>query len=51
MKKLCYLLICLFLVSCGSDKTASISSDPSNEISSVKVTAQSIIDQMEHREV
>ena len=47
MKKLCYLFICLFLVSCGSDKTASISSDPSNEISSVKVTAQSIIDQME----
>ena len=40
-------MICLFLVSCGSDKTASISSDPSNEISSVKVTAQSIIDRME----
>lgn len=47
MKKLCYLFICLFLVSCGSDKTASISSDPSNKISSVKVTAQSIIDKME----
>ena len=53
MKKLCYLLICLFLVSCGGDKSASISSDSSNEIpasnetSSVKVTAQSIIDQME----
>ncbi len=47
MRKLCYLLICLFLVSCGSDKTASISSDPSNEISSVQVTTQSIIDRME----
>jgi len=54
MKKLCYLFICLFLVSCGSDKTTSISSDPSNETSSastetasVKVTAQTIIDRME----
>jgi subtilisin family serine protease len=47
MKKLCYLLICLFLAACGGDKTASISSDSSNETSSLKVTAQSIIDQME----
>jgi subtilisin family serine protease len=46
MKKLCYLLICLFLVSCGSDKTANISSDPSNDISGVTVTAQTIVDRM-----
>jgi subtilisin family serine protease len=47
MKKLCYLFICLFLVSCGSDKTASISSDPSKG-ADVKITAQSVIAQMEN---
>lgn len=47
MKKLCYVLICLFLFSCGSDKTASISSEPSKGTSDIKLTAQSIVDQMD----
>ena len=51
MKKLFYLLLVFILVSCGSDKTENISSDTSNEtskeISSIKITSQSIISKME----
>ncbi|MBE0427188.1 MAG: S8 family serine peptidase [Nitrospirae bacterium] len=49
MKKLLYLFLTIFLISCGSEQTANISSDTSKEIStsSIKVTAQSIISQME----
>src|SRR4030066_2571136 len=47
MKKLFYLLMILFLAACGSEKTASISSDTSKGTSSAKITAQSIISQME----
>lgn len=47
MKKLSYLLMILFLAACGSEKTASISSDTSKDTSSAKITAQSIISQME----
>jgi subtilisin family serine protease len=48
MKKLFYLLMILFLAACGSEKTASISSDTSKDTSSAKITAQSIISQMEN---
>ncbi|MEW6417182.1 MAG: S8 family serine peptidase [Nitrospirota bacterium] len=47
MKKLFYLLMVLILASCGNEKTTSISSDTSKEISGTKITAQSIISQME----
>lgn len=51
MKKALYLFICLFLVACGSEKTAKISSDTSNTVkvtaSVIKVTAQSIISEMD----
>jgi len=51
MKKLSYLLMVFILVSCGSEKTANIFSDTSNEtskeISSIKITSQSIISKME----
>ncbi|MBM4146101.1 MAG: hypothetical protein FJ240_07475 [Nitrospira sp.] len=51
MKKAFYLFICLFLVACGSEKTAQISSDTSNSVkataSMIKVTAQSIISEMD----
>ncbi len=47
MKKLFYLLMILFLAACGNEKTASISSDTSKDTSSAKITAQSIISQME----
>src|SRR4030042_3747089 len=48
MKKLFYLLMILFLDACGSEKTASISSDTSKDTSSAKITSQSIISQMEN---
>lgn len=47
MKKLFYLLMILFFAACGSEKTANISSDTSKDTSSVKITAQSIVSQME----
>ena len=47
MKKLSYLLMILLLAACGSEKTASISSDTLKDTSSAKITAQSIISQME----
>ncbi len=43
MKKSIYILLVLLLVSCGSDKTASISSDTAKELSSSKITVQSIL--------
>ena len=42
MKKAFYLFICLFLVACGSEKTAQISSDTSKGTTDIKITAQSI---------
>ena len=48
MKKFFYLLICLTLAACGSGKTASISSDTSNGTGGIKITAQSILSQMEN---
>jgi len=42
MKKALYLFICLFLVACGSEKTAKISSDTSKGTTDIKITAQSI---------
>ena len=58
MKKLLYLFMVLILVSCGSEKAANISTDSSKvalnaakqtstEASSMKISAQSIISQME----
>jgi subtilisin family serine protease len=47
MKKFFYLLICLTLAACGSGKTANISSDTSSGTAGVKITAQSILTQME----
>ncbi len=47
MKKLSYLFFVLILVSCGNEKSANISSNPSKEAGGVKVTAQSIISQIE----
>jgi subtilisin family serine protease len=49
MKKCLYLFLTIFLISCGSEQTANFSSDTSKEIStsSIKVTAQYIISQME----
>ena len=51
MKKLFYLLLAFILVSCGSEKTTNIFLDTSNEnskeISSIKITPQSIISKME----
>jgi subtilisin family serine protease len=50
MKKLLYLFLAIFLISCGSDQTANISSDSSSSASSVKATADSIIAQMDNAE-
>ncbi len=48
MRKLLYLLICLILAACGSQKSADISSDSSKVTSSsIKMSAQSITAQME----
>jgi subtilisin family serine protease len=51
MKKSFYLLLAFILVSCGSEKTANIFLDTSNEnskeISSIKITPQSIVSKME----
>jgi serine protease len=48
MKKFFYLLICLTLAACGSGKTASVSSDTSGGIAGAKISAQSILTQMEN---
>lgn len=47
MKKLICLLLVLFVASCGSDKTASISPDTSKEVSGAKITVQSVLAKME----
>ncbi|MEF9426601.1 MAG: S8 family serine peptidase, partial [Candidatus Mariimomonas ferrooxydans] len=48
MKKVIYIFIALFLLSCGSNKTASISTETTAEISSPVVTVQSILSNMEN---
>lgn len=50
MKKLLYLFLSIFLISCGSDQITNISSDSSSSTSSVKATADSIIAQMSNAE-
>ena len=48
MRKYLYLLICLFIVGCGSQSSTNISSDTSTATSSsAKMSVQSIIAQME----
>ncbi len=47
MKKLIYMFLVLFVASCGSDKTASISTDVAKEVSSTKITVQSVLSTME----
>lgn len=47
MKKLMCLLLVLFVTSCGSDKTAGISTDTSKEVSSAKISVQSVLSAME----
>jgi subtilisin family serine protease len=47
MKKLFYLFIVLILASCGNENTANISSNTSQDISSMKISVQSILSQME----
>jgi len=46
-KKIVYLFMVLFLVSCGSSTTSSLAPDSSKVISSPKVTVQSILSNME----
>ncbi len=50
MKKLLYVFLAIFIISCGSDQTSNISSDSSSTASSVKATADSIIAQMDNAE-
>ncbi|MBI5633570.1 MAG: S8 family serine peptidase [Nitrospirae bacterium] len=47
MKKLVYMFLVLFVASCGSDKTASISTDASRGVSSARITVQSVLSNME----
>jgi subtilisin family serine protease len=49
MKKIIYLVLFLFLASCGSDKTASLSTQGPSEITplSSKISAQSVLSKME----
>jgi len=47
MKKFIYILLVLSLISCGSQNTTSVSTDTPTEISSTKVTLQSILSNME----
>lgn len=47
MKKLIYLVLVLFMVSCGSDKTANMSTDTTKEVSSTRITVQSVLSGME----
>lgn len=48
MKKLIYLVLILFMVSCGSDKTANMSADSTKEVNSARVTVQSVLSNMEN---
>ncbi|GAB4411384.1 MAG: hypothetical protein OHK0032_07290 [Thermodesulfovibrionales bacterium] len=45
--RLIYLIAALFLVSCGSEKVANLSGDSPKEVTNLKVTAQSILSQMD----
>jgi subtilisin family serine protease len=47
MKKFLYLFLAVFLVSCGSDNTANISSGTSDGGASVRISAASILNQMD----
>ena len=47
MKKFLYLFLAVFLVSCGSDNTANISSGTSDGGASVKISTASILSQMD----
>ena len=47
MKKLMYIFLVLFVAACGSDKTASISTDATKEVSSARITVQSVLSNME----
>ena len=47
MTKLMYMFLVLFVASCGSDKTASISTDATKEVSSARITVQSVLSNME----
>lgn len=43
IKRIVYLIVILFSVSCGSDKTSSVSNDERNEIRVSNITAQSVL--------
>ncbi|MBI5848984.1 MAG: S8 family serine peptidase [Nitrospirae bacterium] len=47
MKKLLYMFLVLFLASCGSDKTASNSTNSTIEVSSPRLSVQSVLTNME----
>ncbi|MCL5022346.1 MAG: S8 family serine peptidase [Nitrospirae bacterium] len=47
MKKVIYLLLVLFIASCGTDKSGSLSTDAPGQSSALKVSAQSILSGME----
>lgn len=47
MRKYLYLMICLFLAACGSQSSTNISSDTSGSSGSIKLSAQSILAEME----
>jgi subtilisin family serine protease len=47
MKKIIYIVLALFLASCGTDKTASISTDTGQDISSSKLSLQSVLSNMD----
>lgn len=48
MRKYLYLMICMFLAACGSQSSTNISSDTSGSSGSIKLSAQSVIEQMEN---
>jgi len=47
IKRIVYLIVILFSVSCGSDKTANVSNDSGKEIKVSHITAQSVLSVME----
>ncbi|MDQ7786489.1 MAG: S8 family serine peptidase [Thermodesulfovibrionales bacterium] len=48
MRKYLYLIICVFLVACGSQSSTNISSDTSGSSGSIKLSAQSILAEIEN---
>src|SRR3990172_8675258 len=48
MKTVIYMLVALLLASCGSSKTANVSSDATREVGTAKVTLQSILSQVDN---